>query len=369
MYLTESLNQVIDPINKGLLPSQKIKIGNSLVNYVLKVEDFNTATKKIRNITSPQERFFLRIKALDTFNLSVRYKHAVYYLIDKRITDYKTKLQVFEHFGLGKYDLAFFNQIKEDNLMSIKFKSKLICEPITLPEDVTKECSEVLNRIDGYINRYVYKKLRFILTSNNLEPHDIINELKAKAVQTFFFSTLFMSPEHRLNLVKRSLVNHGTNLIYYYTTQAHGRLRNNKDGFENLCQSLTATNSSGQQYDDYNLSKSLYYSVDIVAQKHGIMSNDASSINSRLTVMKMMETYEGKQKKFIQLLCCMQDDKKFIDFFNRKWTNARNQFNSLDDIFDHIGDDYIECIKEYLGIDKKRAKMYIKDIKKDLAVA
>lgn len=359
MKFAESFNRLLLPINKNLLPSQKLEILKALIRYTFKLDHFRIATKKLIFLSGVDRRY-LRNASLGCFELSVAFKHAVYFIITNRIKK-NTQKQVFIDFGvdIGYYHMfCLFDEL--GLILPLKKKSKLIKEEILSPKEFRISCNKAIKEINTFVNKYVYRKMRFILTSNNMDAHDISNELITKAVQTYYFSSLFYEEKHRMNIVKRSIVNDGVNTIKYNTTKAHSRLRaNNKNSnetsWENLVQSLYVKDKEGNEVE-------CSYSNDRVIEQELFVIKD--SIN------KIESKTSGRKRKLVNLLLC-KNDVNFVTFYNEKRIKRKvedKDISSTEDVYHNCNiHSYMENVREYLQVDEEPFDEFIDELRIELA--
>lgn len=87
-----------------------------------------------------------------------------------------------------------------------------------------------------WLGKFVYRKLRFIYTSNGFDKSDLTSELLMRGLQGLMLMyPIVSSMLHAVNIVKRRARQSGLNMIDYYTTAKSGRLARRADGsFESV---------------------------------------------------------------------------------------------------------------------------------------
>lgn len=89
---------------------------------------------------------------------------------------------------------------------------------------------ELLLELKPFIGKFISKKMAFLIKSYGLTRHDLEHELVLKGLQSLYqHYPFFESEKHVINVMKRSIHNHGIDIIYKYTRKKNNRLEN-KDG-------------------------------------------------------------------------------------------------------------------------------------------
>lgn len=88
----------------------------------------------------------------------------------------------------------------------------------------------IFQEIRTWCHKFIFRKLRFVMTSQSMTVHDIEYELIGKGIQGLMqMYPLVESFLHAVNIIKRTLHNHGINIITSYTHQKRARVLRGAD--------------------------------------------------------------------------------------------------------------------------------------------
>ena len=226
--------------------------------------------------------------------------------------------------------------------------SGVLNSDIIYHDRILEPLQRILPDITLHCNRFVYKKMRFILNTYNMLNHDLVSELVMKAVEVYYWSILTSknkSELHILNFIRRSCTNHGLNLIGYYTTCKRSRL-------------IQRDNS---QFDLVIVSRNQLHSMDVDIEQ-SIAPQYVDNVNLRLAVNSVVNKYkcDPKISILIRLLMGHKDE-----VFTR-WLRIQNVLSKGDNttIIDEIPQKkYIKLALQYLGISKYFADKIFSDVR------
>jgi hypothetical protein len=180
-----------------------------------------------------------------------------------------------------------------------------------------KEIDTLFTRIYPSILKYIkfisYKKLRFIVKSDNITFEDMHSDLSTKVLQSFYSLIPAQATElHIINYLKRAVHNHAINIIKSHTSQKRGRLvnvgsdKNNENQFSLLCVSQnqvhTGVDEDGNPVDILNV------------------ANDAhTKFELEFSVSEVLNSVKHRKKKyrFISLLMG-KEDAEFTDWLKQE---------------------------------------------------
>lgn len=245
----------LDPFETGI--EDKLQsITSSLLIRTLQLGSCSQAREVLSLFRSDLRKDFVE-RAVANFESVVKVKYAIYTIFKNDIQGEANRRMVFKEIDLDQRNYGLVEFIETEPILKEAILKKEIKGTFLLPEQMRNECDMYLRKINSYITRYAIAKLRFIATSNNYAIADLVNELKSKAVRSYYRNWLFLSDGHLLSTVKSSVKNTGKNSIKKYTTKSKGRLLQNEDGsYENIQCSLNAgeefTNSDLNQQIEFN---------------------------------------------------------------------------------------------------------------------
>lgn len=206
--------------------------------------------------------------------------------------------------------------------------------------------------VHKYSTRLVHAKLSFIVKSFNLEAQDLVTDIMAEGLRSFYLTYPGLeSKEHGIRLLKRSIHNHAINLIHSFTAQKRKRLISTKTGYA----------SQVLSWEDY-ISKDVSNPdgtsdcVDLVVKEVHKTSDLKMSVETLLSRVGEMEV------KAMRLL--MGDvDQKFTAFLMDEGYLDEDETN--EDLSED--DEYVSLVWEFLGLKGNRRKQFIRQLKQGLA--
>jgi len=218
---------------------------------------------------------------------------------------------------------------------------------------IERNLNHITKEVEVYTKKFVKRKLRFIYTSSpSVEEQDLVNELLSKGVQ----SVLTMYPciesmQHAINIAKRSIHNHGINLILKSTSKSRNVLTQDKEGhFLRTMVSYDAGESNA-----FSEILSMHRQVDV--------SVEAEQLELHLSVKHLLERCSPKKAKLIQLLMggyCpdftywLQNEKGMlvdnVSYYNR----LVGKNNVLT---------YVDTAMDFLGVSKVKGHQFIDELR------
>lgn len=217
---------------------------------------------------------------------------------------------------------------------------------------------DVLLSLQGYMTRFVYRKMSFIVSSNGMEHADLVTELQVKTIQGLLLTyPKVESKLHFTNIAKRTLHNHGINLIHKYSSKGRGRLSQGKDGtFTTKIVQLETAMLNGDLRDDASMCCDAYGKADF--------SGGASdSLDLKLTVGKLVNSFEGRKRKFLNLLMLHDDD--FTGYLRNRGIIQENETN--EDLQDVDMDTYIHQASLFLNMTHDASAQVMNMLKTNLS--
>lgn len=180
-----------------------------------------------------------------------------------------------------------------------------------------KEIDALFTRIYPPVLKYIkfiaYRKLRFIVKSDNVGFEDIHSDLSTKVLQSFYSLIPAEATEaHIVNYLKRAVHNHAINIIKSRTSQKRGRLvnvgtdKNNEQQFSLLCvsqnQLSVAFDEDGNEIDMLNV------------------ANDSDSkFQLQFTISQVLNKVKHDKKKYRFLTLLLgTEDTEFTDWLRQE---------------------------------------------------
>jgi hypothetical protein len=293
---------------------QKNLLTRVTVGYILRIYSFRDVLFLGRKLNISIERWReLRHMLLSDFRTVLGIKMLLMRCQTKRLLDRSLEMRSeLKMAKLRRNDRAIFYHLadmKLDKLLNVQLEN-LPGETIPTTDQIVAECGVLLSdkSISDWIGKFVYRKMRFMFTSQNLEARDFIAELNAKATATFFFVTPFQTDLHRRNTTKRATHNHGILMMNDYNKN-NPRLFFDGQKWINLVQMNTAhtANESGDASDSAHTS--------LASVNMGLPS--FTRIENRLAIKDYLVRH-GKTERDILNLLSMPDDIDFQTFLEKQ---------------------------------------------------
>ena len=210
---------------------------------------------------------------------------------------------------------------------------------------------KMIPTLSKYAKSYVGRKLFFIHTSCNIGLEDLVSEIIVKVVEAFYWMMpCDKSDLHVLNYLKRSINNHGSVMIDYYTASKRRRLIPNADRTEfNLM--VVSDNQNKEDVSSEDLD-----------------TGDLTSINvyDKIAVHSIMQRYKSRPKTymFLRLLTCEYDE-----LFTKYLHNNRviKKIETNEDLYDVVGSNTILWASKYLKIDAAKSESFIRTLRAALS--
>lgn len=162
----------------------------------------------------------------------------------------------------------------------------------------------LLSRLDRHMNGIVFKRMRFIVGSTDLDYADLKVELKAKLIQTYYWTMpRNRSVAHLVASTTQSLNNTAVNMIQYYTAGKRARIvRNEKMMFEYVEVGFdTSTKDSGHG--------------DPLPHKELAVDHSHLSLEGKIAVQQLVANFAVTAKKSLILKLFMGiHDSEFTEF-------------------------------------------------------
>lgn len=337
-----------------LTKSDIVAIEMALVKHILHLTNYKEYGLELKTILSTTLRKNLRSCALTNFEVIVRLKFALLAVLRAKTIDRAETKAIFKQHGISNHSVLIRKLAETKLYAKAVTAAKTIKWDLRSEKDVVTACNDMIDKITSYMNKFAYRKLRFLSNSNNLELRDIIADLREKAVQAFYAITPFITPEHTINSIKRAIHNKGINLIKFYDANKRKRLNNNQDGtFSNTLVSMTLTSRDGE---DAGENPAMYRNV---------IDTRYRDLETRISIQSLLQTHgvHPLKNKVLKLLS-MDADPEFTQFIAKQHKMVKGDF-STDEIFPVIGrDNFLESVRQYVGVNKDSFRTFIHELQR-----
>lgn len=266
-----------------------------------------------------------------------------------------------ERFSIGVEDLTACRVSKK--LISGFDYTKKISMRVCNLKKLDAKLEGIIRELQIYCNRFVRKKLLFVLRSCNFEVHDLAGELICKAITTFYHTSIECRTKlHTLNFLRMTCKNHGNNMINYFTAKKRSRLIQVGEGGNEFSLTIVSENQlnlleNGEEANYDSLSGGYDSSEQV------ILEQSVAQVFSSYSNEKKKVGFTGMVKtEFVKLLMGFYN-KGFTEFLYKKGVKYSN-----DEYIDRVKTSrYIELVANYLEVDKLRTKTLLMSLRKKLA--
>jgi len=219
-------------------------------------------------------------------------------------------------------------------------------------------CGELLAGLQVYVNRYVNRKLLFIVRSQNFDTHDLAAEIMLKAAGAFYYYTPNRDDEYRKNSVKRAIHNAGIELIQYWTKEDKSRLI--KDKFTGEFRNVIEGNLRPTVLGRRNITQA---NAGFIAPEEFTSTENIMAI--RDYVLAQPTSAKAAMVLRILDLLAMQQDENFVRFVADK---EQMEVDSNEVIYEILGRRaYLALTAEYLGVPLRTVKDVVRDLRQSLS--
>jgi len=215
---------------------------------------------------------------------------------------------------------------------------------------VIDNCAQLINSLQGFIARFAYRKHRFIMTSQQMQPHDIIAELIFKATGTYYYCVPFKTELHITNIIKRAIHNHGMFLIKYWNQKENSRLL-----FDPKTEQWTNLIQTYGSSDDSNIKQT------IVSISRDIGLDNLMRQERAISLQEYLRKADPLVITVIQLLATEENIQftKYVQQLTRNPTFINNE-----NIYQNIGrNKYIRCVAKFVQIPNSQMQQIIQDMR------
>lgn len=237
----------------------------------------------------------------------------------------------------------------QNQLNSTKFPKETV-SLVSNTVKLAKRLNTIIEEVQEYCNRFVSKKLLFVLKSCNLEVHDLGAEIMCKAIIAYYqTSTQPMNKLHTLNFLRRTSKNQGLNMIKWFTSKKRSRL--NRTGHNEYALIVISDN----QLMGYSGGDGGVISYEDLSQAS--VTDDTESIILKQSVLKMKKLIKQspvtsdyrRDLRLIKILMGIHDEA-----FSKWMRGNRNLRHSNDEYIDRVkGSTYTRLAADFLEYDAK----------------
>lgn len=345
--INKNLNKItLDKLDKD----QFARLEVAIIKHLLHVTSYREYTKELSWLKIA-ERKQLRNSAKLDFNIVVALKYSLLNIFKNKG---RNKAKIFSDFEIADHSYLL-DLLKHDKIYDrIIGQTKNIQIQINNTAEIRRLCALALNDVDEYIRKFVAKKMKFIVVNNNLNYHDIIADLKERAVATFWYEMPFRSYEHTLNILRRDIHNKGINIIKYYVAERRQRIKANDDEEETFLRTTISLD-----YDNDNEVKKI---LDHNYCSSALLDRDIELSFNRLIEVNMY--YDDLRTVMALKLLRMEEDAAFLKIAKILYPKIVKGDCCTEEIFIKLGRaKFLNTIRKYAHVNKNIFASFMENLR------
>jgi hypothetical protein len=343
-------------IRQKLSRDQIQQIETCLVKHLLLITSCKEYSTELKKFFKTPIIKVLRNNMLGNFDFIIRLKFSLLEILSKGYTADNPKIaEIFSMYDLSDH-YVLIDYLREQRLYNKARKRAHEAKIKFAGENhIISECGKLVASLDRYITMFVYRKLSFISKSENIPIVELVDELKEKAISSYYMLIPFHSTEHTFNAVKRAVHNEGINMIKYFTAAKRRRLNNDGDGkFSNTLISIdfAAKNDEGEG-ENPKVFKNVY-------------DPQFDRLNLLMSLQSVMKTHgQHPRKRKVLKLIQMEPDTEFAKQANQMFPNVVRASLSTEEIFDKLGrEDFLHAVCQYTQVKPAPFYDFMRELKR-----
>lgn len=206
-----------------------------------------------------------------------------------------------------------------------------------------KILASVIQELEVYCTKFVYKKMGFIIRAYGVEAHDIVLDIMCRSIASVYhYYPCYESKLHLENLFKKFIHNYGINYIYRQTTDKRARLTNTNGEFSNNLVPIEVA----------MLDKSFNDLLSV-----GIEGGNEVDLDLKIEVLKVVNSVGDKRAVFLRLLMGYYNQ-EFSDYLVSQGIKTPND-EFLDRCLNNNIDRYVKLVLKFLEVSEASGYKYI----------
>lgn len=204
-----------------------------------------------------------------------------------------------------------------------------------------------LASVRDYTRKFVHRKMRFIMTSQSQEVHDIAAHLEIDGMQAvMFFYPNIESNEHLINIMKRTIHNSGINYIDKFTTEKRNRIGKDETG-SFIARTMPLHSTS--------------VLAELATVENGTLIDGTreDTLSLRIAVEKLLTKFTDKRQNFLKLLMG-----HYCENFTQYLKDAGATTLDNDVYWERLSvlEDYVQHVLSFLGIRQSAGDKFVKHL-------
>lgn len=346
--------------------AKRHQIENAMLDITLRMCDARGFSSFVKPIgVKPSEIRLLKQDLFSRFTLGPCLKFAMVWIARRPAVLKNEALMIegFERFELDASHVEAFERLREQKLFSA-FVKKCREAPLEIDnaDHAVLSCNRALSTCKEFTRRFAIAKMRFITKAQNeptVEP--IIQDLLEIGASMFYEIAPWLTWDHTINYLKRTIHSRGINRIKFETTDSRKRLIGAPGSHENRIISLDAL-TSGARLDDARLTGAL---AEIEAEGMRAIESPMVYQEIKATFSKLVDRYEKKPKKQMAVkLLAMHDVPGFAELVRRETGNL--MITSTEDVLEELGVTVFHAmVQKFVGANADAFNMFLKSLQRE----
>lgn len=333
-HSNDTLTLLVKKADPQLSVKDEVAVYNATVLYLFRGLNYKTYGTRLKKLSGGAVNVRAITDALSQSGEVIKVLKVWLFYVVKHKLNYERSLELATKWGVDERDVLAFTTISRTALAHMRRLAAKFAA-LTL-EKLDANLARIIQETAVWRGKFVSRKLRFVIQSQGMHRHDIESELIYKGIQ----GLMMMYPcvetyLHAVNVVKRVVHNQGINMIHHYTTQKMGRLTQDSAG---------AFHSKVVSLDEAQLN---------------LLAAPETSSDLRIEVHRLIERYQGKRRKFVELLCgayCPEFTAWLIKLGYKLETN--------EELMDRVkSDDYMKLALRWLEVSVEAGKKFLEKLR------
>jgi len=350
---------------KRLQRSDKVLVNFLVWRHLFRLMSYSDLLVGLRKFELAEGAIKLR-KQLTSDGRVFALKLALYYIHKNAIKVPREIRATMREFGVKKEDHTAFNLLEQDirlvkglnGYVRSKFRAYTLAK-------WNKLVAAAVDESRDYAARYAMKKMRFIMQANGYDLHDLAGDLVEEGVRGMMdMYPCFECKLHAINVGKTAIHNVGQNKIQKYTTGKRNTLTKGKDGTftsnkVSLDKLVTTRLGDAQEYE---------YADESGRTRFGYSKTELSSVEAQVSASMLVKSASAKYQKLLGLLTG-EPNAEFTAYLHSERLIRKRETN--EDLMDKCVEEgrylqYKNPAMDYLGIDRKEGRSFLKKFKTEL---
>lgn len=348
-----------------LTPQHKEQVEYACLSYLFRVISSRDLTRVLRQHFGNRPVAEFRTKMFGNGYILQKLKPYLFELWKKGHRSKVRQFRLASRYGVERQDVVLSGHLDKMAPKLRKYSHKFVAPsgPTAMTAFIDEQYPELLT----FCRKFVYKKMSFIISSTGLTVDDLSYECLSKGVQGLYLMyPCYLSKLHALNIMKRTIHNHGMNIINQYTTSSRQTLRLAADGstFESMKLPLHALPNG--VLGNKQATQDMFMSSMDGTSDWSSFRDVNTKVENAMDCSLILNKFKGKKQRFLTLLTGELDEKfsvfireeHGIKISNDNWMNRCLSRGNVEP--------YIQASAEYVGVKPEQGIRFVKRLRREL---